>query len=221
MPSAGFLFDLDGTLLDSDPLHMAVFAGMLAPVGISVDKTFYIKHIHGRLNVDVFKELMPGKDAKALGDAKEAEFRRRLTSGTVATTPGLSALLDHAQTKAIPCAVVTNACRANAQAMLSAIGLTDRLPTVIVADDCTHGKPHPAPYLAGAAALGLPAHDCLAFEDSPSGLTAARAAGCTVFGLTSSLDPATLYTAGAHHAIPDFNDPALWHLLGTAKGVPV
>ncbi len=217
MPS-GFLFDLDGTLLDSDPLHLAVFTQMLAPAGFDVDETFYLKHIHGRLNVEVFTELVPGEDARALDIAKEAAFRDRLTPGAVQPAPGLLALLDHAQAQGIPCAVVTNACRLNAVAMLAAIGLTDRLPTVIVADDCPHGKPHPAPYLAGAAALGVRAQTCLAFEDSPAGLTAARAAGCTVVGLTSSLPPAALRDAGAHHTIPDFTDPALWHLLGATTG---
>ncbi len=77
MPGA-LLFDLDGTLLDSDPLHIAVFADMLRSRDIAVDKFYYLKHIHGRLNVDVFAELMPDQDPSAMDVAKEAEFRRRL-----------------------------------------------------------------------------------------------------------------------------------------------
>ena len=102
--------------------------------------------------------------------------------------------------------------------MLTAIGLRDRFKSVIVADDCAAGKPDPAPYLAGAAAVGAAPGRCLAFEDSPSGLQAARAAGCTVVGLPTTLTPDALRMAGAHHVITDFTDPALEPLLGAATG---
>lgn len=212
MPEA-LLFDLDGTLLDSDPLHVAVFADMLAPMGLSVDKTFYLNHVHGRLNVDVFGELMPDADAHAMDLAKEAEFRARLARTKIDPAPGLVALLDRARALDLPCSVVTNACRANADAMLNAIGLTDRFMHVLSSDDIQPGKPDPAPYLAGAASHGVSARNCIAFEDSPSGLRAAHAAGCTVVGLTSSLDADALRAAGAHYSIADFTDPVLDKLL--------
>lgn len=214
------LFDLDGTLLDSDPLHVAVFSDMLAPLGLAVDRAFYLDRIHGRLNVEVFAELMPDADANEMDHAKEAEFRRRLARTTIPPTPGLVAFLDRAAALGVPCAVVTNACRANADAMLAAIGLSDRFDPVLSSDDIQPGKPDPAPYLAGAAAHGVPAANCIAFEDSPSGLAAARAAGCTVVGLTSSLPADALIAAGAHHAIADFTDPILESLLTQKTGAP-
>ncbi len=217
MPAA-LLFDLDGTLLDSDPLHIEVFADLLRPRGIRVDRPYYLKHIHGRLNVDVFAELMPDADPHEMDLTKEAEFRRRLAQRKVPPARGLVALLDRARTEGTPCAVITNAPRINARAMLDAIGLRDRFAPVISSDDIAPGKPDPAPYLAGAAAHGVPARACIAFEDSPSGLQAARTAGCTVVGLSSSLDAAALKAHGAHLAIDDFTDPALADLLDAETG---
>ena len=216
--SAALLFDLDGTLLDSDPLHIAVFADMLRPLGIAVDEHYYLTHVHGRLNTEVFSELMPDADPRAMDIAKEAEFRRRLAQTRIKPAKGLVALMDRAKAQGIPCAVVTNACRLNAVAMLDAIGLTGRFDPVITSDDGIPGKPDPAPYLAGAKAHGVPAKRCIAFEDSPAGLQSARAAGCTVVGLTSSLDADALRAAGAHYTINDFTDPALTALLNAETG---
>ncbi len=212
------LFDLDGTLLDSDPLHREVFVEVLTPYGYHVDEAFYANRIHGRLNVDLFAELTPDEDPSAMDVAKEARFRERLAETGADPTPGLMDLLDHADAAGLPYAVVTNACRLNAHAMLEALGLTSRFAAVISAEDCPAGKPDPAPYLAGAAALGVTARNCIAFEDSPSGLESARAAGCTVYGLTSGLTPDKLRAAGAHHVITDFTDPALKPLFGAETG---
>ncbi len=219
MPAA-LLFDLDGTLIDSDPLHRAVFADLLAPHGHVVDAAFYLAHIHGRQNRAIFAELMPGADPDEMDRAKEAEFRRRLAGAPVAATPGLGAFLERTGKAGLPAAVVTNACRANAHAMLAALGVADRFAAILGAEDAPAPKPDPAPYRAGAAALGVAATECIAFEDSPAGLASARAAGCTVVGLASSLDADALRAAGAHHVIPDFTDPALVPLLATATGAP-
>jgi len=215
---AALLFDLDGTLLDSDPLHVSVFSDMLRAEGHIVDKAFYLANVHGRLNTDVFSELMPRADAKTMDIAKEAEFRRRLILDPLPPTAGLVDLLAKAAVEGIPCAVVTNACRLNADAMLKTLGLSNRFAAVITSDDCAQGKPDPAPYLAGAGAFGVPARACVAFEDSPTGLRSAHDAGCTVVGMTSSLNPANLRAHGAHLTINDFTDPALADLLDAETG---
>ncbi|MDJ0827199.1 MAG: HAD family phosphatase [Rhodobacter sp.] len=219
MPDA-LLFDLDGTLLDSDPLHREVFAEILAPFGYAVDAAFYRDRIHGRLNRDLFAELTPGLDRDRADWDKEARFRDLIQVRGADPTPGLVAFLGRADAAGLPCAVVTNACRLNAAAMLDVLGLGHMFRAVISAEDCPAGKPDPAPYLAGAAAVGVAPARCLAFEDSPSGLASARAAGCTVVGLPSSLSPDALRAAGAHHVATDFTDPALEPLLVAPAGAP-
>ncbi|KUF11589.1 HAD family hydrolase [Pseudoponticoccus marisrubri] len=206
------LFDLDGTLLQSDPLHFAVFRDMMAERGRAIDLAFYETHIHGRHNLDSFPELFPGEDAQALSELKERLFRERLEGGHP-PMPGAPALLDRAEDAGWAVAVVTNAPRVNAEHMLAAIGLRARFDTLVIGDECARGKPDPAPYLAAMAALEVGPERCIAFEDSGSGLRAARAAGAYTVGLRSTGDDAGLRAEGAQVTIADFNDPALTEIL--------
>ena len=218
MGKAALLFDLDGTIMDTDPIHRAVFADLLGPRGFTVDEAFYKAHVHGRLNIDLFAEILPDEpDPQGLSDAKEAEFRRRLPR-PYPETPGFTALLDRAEAAGWGLAVVTNAMRANADAMLGAVGARARFATVIIGEECRRAKPHPDPYLAAMAALDVAPDRAIAFEDSPSGLAAARASGAYTVGIRSSLDDAALRAAGAHASITDFNDPALPQILQRLTG---
>lgn len=207
------LFDLDGTLVDTDHLHHAAFSTILAERGRTLGIDEYRAHIMGQPNTAILDRYFPGEDMAIL-DRKEALFRDSLASA-VEPVPGIHRLLDWAEENGAGCAVVTNAPRDNAVAMLAAAALAHRLPTVVIGDECVRPKPDPAPYRAGMAALGALPSRSVAFEDSRSGLRAARAAGAHVFGLTTGLSPDELLNAGAHAAIADFTDPALWAHLET------
>ena len=128
-------------------------------------------------------------------------------------TPGLTPLLAHLEAKGVRCAAVTNAPRANAELMLSAIDRLDFFEPLIIGDECSHAKPHPEPYLAAMRLLGVEAENCLAFEDSPSGAAAAVAAGAQTVGITSTQTAEKLEEAGCSIAIRDFEDPGLAALL--------
>ncbi|GGH24025.1 haloacid dehalogenase superfamily, subfamily IA, variant 3 with third motif having DD or ED [Cribrihabitans marinus] len=218
MPRA-LLFDLDGTLLHSDPIHETVFEELWAARGLEAPEGFYMTHIHGRLNVDVFAEFLPDEpDPQGLSEWKEAQFRDRLPRPYPAT-PGAAALIGRAETEGWRMAVVTNAMRLNAEAMLQAIGLRGAFETIVIGEECSRAKPHPDPYLAAMRDLGVAPSDCVAFEDSPSGLRSAAASGAFTIGVRSGLDDAALRAAGARATIQDFNDPALPDLLERAEGV--
>ena len=219
MGKAALLFDLDGTMLVSDPIHMEVFAELLAPRGLTVDEDFYMSHIHGRLNVDFFAEFLPGEpDPVALSDHKEAEFRRRLPR-PYPSMPGVIDFLSRARDAGLHLAVVTNAQRANAEAMLEAIGARAYFEVVVSGEETPRGKPHPDPYLEAMALLDAAPEDCVAFEDSPSGIRSAHASGAMTVGLRSSLDDAALRALGADMSIQDFTDPALDKMFQRLKGV--
>lgn len=206
---SALLFDLDGTLIATDDLHAEVFAEIGAQHGVPIDRARYDREIHGRLNEDIFADLFPGEDPQKMADEKEARFRTRL-GGDADPMPGLHRLLDWADARSLPMAIVTNAPRANADAMLAALGLTDRFQIIIAGGELPHGKPHPLPYETAATRLGVAPQQAVAFEDSPSGVRSAAGAGATVIGIRSSLDDAGLRAAGAAVSIADFNDPALW-----------
>jgi HAD superfamily hydrolase (TIGR01509 family) len=214
------LLDLDGTMLDTDRLHLAVFAELMAPFGVAVDEAHYRDHIHGRLNADYFALVLPDHpDPQGLSDEKEAAFRRVLPRPYPAT-PGVASLLDRASAAGWARAVVTNAPPDNAEAMLEAIGLRHHFDVVVSGETCPRGKPFPDPYLEALDRLGVRAETALAFEDSPSGLAAAVAAGIPTVGVTSTLSAAELLALGAAAAIADFTDPALAPLLDRQKGMP-
>lgn len=217
MALKALLFDMDGTMIDSDPIHIAVFIEFLAVFGVRLTEAEYMANMHGRQNVDIFREILPDADPHALDKAKEAAYRTRLGPDTQ-PMPGLRDLLAFAEREGLKTAVVTNACRENVEKVLSVFGMSDRFDAISLGDDCEHGKPHPEAYLNALAALGLAADEALAFEDSPSGIRAATGAGIPTIGMASSLPPAKLTGLGALFAIPDFTDPALLRHLDMLQG---
>jgi HAD superfamily hydrolase (TIGR01509 family) len=212
------LFDLDGTLVESDPLHLAAFNAVLAPFGRTLDMDGYQTHVMGRPNSEIMARLLPGesRNHEDLAIHKEAMFRDSLPD-QIEPVAGIHALLDWSDENGAGLAIVTNAPRKNAEAMLAACGLAGRFETIIIGDECARPKPDPLPFQEAMRALGTNPSRSIAFEDSPSGLRAARASGARVFGLRTGLEDAQLRQAGAHQSIQDFTDPALLTYLQTVK----
>lgn len=202
------LFDLDGTLIMSDHLHYEVFAEFFAERGRTLTQAIYDKSIHGTHNLDSFPKLFPGEDPQALSEEKEARFRSRLNHGTPPLA-GAVALLDLAESRGWKTAIVTNAPRPNALHMLDAIGLTPRFDTIVLGEECVRAKPDPAPYLEAMRLLGVTPTDCIAFEDSESGMRAAQRSGAYTVGLLTGISAERLCSAGARTTITDYMDPAL------------
>lgn len=214
-PPAALLFDLDGTLVDTDALHIKAWNEILAEVGRALDHAFYRAHIMGAANDAIMRALfpdMPSSEWTRWTDAKEAAFRASV--GALQPAQGLHRLLDWADERNIPMGVVTNAPRPNAILMLEGLGIADRFDVLVIGDELAQGKPHPLPYLTGLEKLGSAPDSALAFEDSASGVRAAAAAGILTVGMLAALPEATLRENGAEVVIRDFADPALWKLLG-------
>jgi HAD superfamily hydrolase (TIGR01509 family) len=208
------LFDLDGTLVDTDALHLTAFQSVLAKHGVALTKAQYVEKIMGSSNALIGEAFLPHlspADREAAIEAKEAAFRNML--GELQPAAGVAALLDFAEAEGISCAVVTNAPRANAAVVLQALGLTTRLPMQIIGPELARPKPDPLPYLTGLERTGAVAAHSVAFEDSLSGLRAAFGAGLAVVGMTTTLDEATLKRAGATIAVADFTDPRIFELI--------
>lgn len=207
----GLLFDLDGTLLDTDLLHIAAFNALLADFGKSVTTDYYNQHIMGapmdQITRDLFPELSEEKRA-ALGEQKEALFRQQL-SGPLEGRPGVSAFFRHAVEQGTGICVVTNAPRESAEMMLAGLGLSEFVDHLLIGAELERSKPDPFPYQEAMRRLGIDADRALAFEDSGPGVRSAAAAGVYTFGMTGALDEANLLAQGASAAIDDFNDTRL------------
>jgi len=213
------LFDLDGTLTDTDTLHLQALQQLLREQGRELSEAEFDAHVSGRANADMCRYLFPGRpvaEHEAFADRKEARFRA--LSPTLQPTAGLERLLAHAERRGIGMAVVTNAPRANAQHMLVAMGLAERFEHVLVAEELARAKPDPLPYLTGLERLGARADHALAFEDSVPGVTAASRAGILTVGLSTSQAPQVLLEAGAQLVVKNFDDERLWQLIAQMSG---
>lgn len=204
------LFDMDGTLVDTERLHFAAFRAVLAPHGVDLSWAAYRAGIAGHPNAAIAARFLPhvpaGRHA-AIIEEKEARYRALVTD--VSPTAGLGELLDWADAWAVPCAVVTNAPLANAELVLAGLGMRARIRAIVAGDRVAEPKPHPMPYLLAAEAVGGDLSRAVAFEDSGSGLASALAAGLPVVGLGPSADENGLMAMGAAMLIEDFRDPRL------------
>lgn len=212
------LFDIDGTLADTDPLHREAFHRVFAPRGHVVDDERFKRELQGFSNVSIGERFLPDESLErrvAILGEKEAIFRD-LVAGQIAPLPGLMALLDRADRAGIPMVAVTNAPRLNAELLLAGLGITDRFKAIVIGDELPHGKPHPLPYQEGLRFAGASAAASIAFEDSRSGVQSAAAAGIPTIGMRTTLSHADLVAAGAVTSAGAYDDPDLLARLADA-----
>lgn len=208
------LFDLDGTLVDTDPVHRRVWQEFLAPYGIAVDETLYRTRFSGRLNPEILREFLPDMPAEGivmLAEAKEARFRE--VGVDLKPIAGCVDLLDWCDALRIKRALVSNAPRRNAEFMLEVLGLSERFPLVVLGEALPRAKPDPLPYLSALESLGVCASAALAFEDSPSGMHSAVAAGIRTVAVASTQPRAVLAELGAVLIVDDYTETKLWDLI--------
>jgi HAD superfamily hydrolase (TIGR01509 family) len=214
-PKGALLFDIDGTLTDTDPLHIKAFNMMLAEFGMSIGHDEYFARVMGFTNAEIMRDFFPEKplsEHKRLADFKEATFRE-LAASELRPTPGLLDFMNFADSLGIPMAAVTNAPVPNAELMLTGLGVKRRFRTVVIGDELPRGKPDPLPYLVAGERLGVDCRNCIAFEDSRSGMRSASGSGAFAIGLLSSLPEAELVKVGARYGVKDFTDPRLRPLV--------
>ena len=214
-PEKALLFDIDGTLADTDALHLQAFNLVLGPRGHVFDHTRYTKELQGFSTASISERFLanePPDRQLAIMEEKEAAFRN-LVAGQIKPMPGLMALLARADRAGIAMVAVTNAPRPNAEMLLSGLGITHRFKAIVISDELAHGKPHPMPYLEGLRAVNGAADLSVAFEDSRSGIKSASTAGIATVGIRTSLGHADMVEAGAVMTARTFDDPELIKLV--------
>lgn len=186
MKYRGFLFDLDGTLVDSLPAVNRAWSSWGARHGLAAQQV--LDYIHGKPAINSLRHFMAGQSEAAI----QAEFRwleqleAEDTAGVQAIA-GAHALLATLNALDIPWAIVTSGSIPVAHARHKAAGLP--LPEVfITAENIKFGKPNPEPYLLGAERLGLSAPKCVVVEDAPAGIIAGLEAGSAVVAVNPPAD---------------------------------
>jgi HAD superfamily hydrolase (TIGR01509 family) len=208
------LFDLDGTLVDTDALQLCAFQEVLRGCGSTIDEHYYRTHIVGRTNISIIAEVFPEasvEETRALAERKESLYRGKLID--LRAADGVNELLSWARKNALRCAVVTTSPRESVEAVLTTLGLVDFFSLLVVGDEVERSKPDPLPYLTALRSFGISARDAVAFEDSVSGITSACAAGISTIGMRTSLSRERLTAAGAVKTAKNFHDKDLWEWL--------
>jgi HAD superfamily hydrolase (TIGR01509 family) len=206
---------MDGVLIDSNPTHAEAWFAYLG--GLGLPSAGIDTWMAGKRNDQIMRILL-GEGASdeeifAHGAAKEALYREMMAPKLEESLmPGLRRFLD--TLTALPVGLGSNAEPANVEFLLDAAGLRGRFGAVVDGHQVEHPKPAPDIYLRVAGQLGVDARECVIFEDSPSGIRAAKAAGARVVGV----ERGGRHLEGTELTIRDFNDPALVEWMERAKG---
>lgn len=190
------LFDLDGVLVDSTPVVERVWRKWAVEHGFDPEEV--VHKAHGRPSLATVRDFLPNADHEA--ENREVERREIEDLDGVIALPGARELLE-----ALPSGqwtVVTSCTRPLAEVRIRAAGLRVP-PRIVTSSDIQHGKPHPEPYLKGAAMLGFPASECVVVEDVPAGVRAGKSAGARVIAFPTTLPASQLMAAGADWVVPN------------------
>lgn len=190
MKCKGFLFDLDGTLVDSLPVVERAWSNWAKSRGL--DPAVVLDFIHGKQAITSLHHFMPGETEEAI----QQQFRlleRTEAEDTdgISALPGAVELLQRLDQLSVPWAIVTSGTVPVARARHAAGELAT--PEIfITAELVARGKPNPDPYLLGAQRLGLAPEECVVVEDAPAGILSGLAAGCQVIAVNAPDDAAGL-----------------------------
>lgn len=214
-PIAAVIFDMDGVLLDSEPLHHETVNAILAEEGKTLSREQYLAYVGTTLE-DTWGDL-----ARALGLRRpynyyaaryDDEILRQYAEHSE-PAPCAQQLVDALAERGLPLAVASSSRLAWVEACLRRLGLRERFAAIVAGDMVAHGKPDPEIYLRAAAALNVAPERCLVFEDAPKGIEAAVQAGMAVVAVET---PYTrdLPTPGATLRLASLCDFALSWLGG-------
>ena len=188
MKKIGFLFDMDGVIVDSNPTHKIALRQFCRKHGHDLSEQQLRDKIYGRTNKDwipaVFGNIGPDK-VKAYADEKEALFRE-LYKNDIKPLEGLLNFLDKLTNLGLARAIATSAPRENVDFVLEKTGTGKYFETVLDESFVSKGKPDPEIYIKTAKALGYRPEDCIVLEDSISGVRSGKAAGCKVLGILTT-----------------------------------
>ena len=207
-PVEAVIFDMDGTLIDSESVYIAAMQDAAGTLGLALP----IDLCHAMVGVPshecnqmLQEHYGPGFDLTVFRGHVSTSVQRRM-SERVPMKPGVVELLDYLRARRLPLAIATSAGRATAERNLGRAGLLDRFDALATRDDVEHPKPAPDLYLEAAKRLGVAAERCVAFEDSSIGIIAAHAAGMRAVMVLDILPPTEEARAKCFHIAEDLHE---------------
>lgn len=214
---AGVLFDMDGTLVDSEKVWEVALHELADRLGGTLSAPARAAMVG--TNMSVSMEILhndigrPDLDQGASVAWLEARMGELFAAGMI-WKPGARELLAAVRAAGVPAALVTATRRRLVETALETIGRAF-FAAVVCGDDTEETKPHPQPYLTAAALLGVPPARTVAIEDSPTGIESARAAGCVVLGIPSEVDLAGTPGITVRDSLVGVDVPYLESLVGS------
>jgi beta-phosphoglucomutase len=202
------IFDCDGVLVDTEPLHYRAFQEVLIPLGLGHDFDSYLERFVGFDDRDAFihafreagRELAPAA-LDRLMEAKADALKGLIMQG-VPTFPGVVELVNELMDRCVPMAVASGALRHEVNAFIESLGLRGAFQVIVAADEVKKSKPDPETYLLAIERLKrvpgskpLVPMNCVAIEDTRAGIHSAGSAGLVVIAVTNSFSPAELSEA--------------------------
>ncbi len=188
-PDFAVIFDMDGVIVDSNPVHKIALKKFLVMHGHNLTEQELKEKIYGRANKDWLPELFDNDlspdEFKKMAEEKEALFRK-LYAPAIKPVKGLLRFLYQLRELNIPIALATSAPPANVTFTLEKTNTADFFETIIDESQINHGKPDPEIYLKTARQLGIEPDRCIVIEDSMAGVQSAAVAGCKVIGMTTT-----------------------------------
>jgi beta-phosphoglucomutase len=202
---SGVVFDLDGVIVDSHPLHKRAWRAFLADLGKDVsesDLDFILEGCRRREILIHFLGELSESEIEEYGRRKD-EFVRQASADLKAVT-GSVEFIQSLKLARVRMAVATSASRQRAQWTLWQLGVAECFEAIVTGDDVANSKPDPAIYRSAAQRLSLAPELILAVEDSVSGVRSAKSAGMRCIGIGTGLSADALIQTGADHVLPNF-----------------
>jgi HAD superfamily hydrolase (TIGR01509 family) len=222
---AAVLFDMDGTLVDSEKIWQQALEELADRLGGDLPPAIRASMV-GTTTPEaiamLFTAIGPraiaasGADPESAATWLEDRVAILFTDG-LTWRPGARELLGAVRAAGLPTALVTATAKDLVDIMLGTIG-RENFEAIVTDDDVIDGKPHPEPYASAAAAIGVAPGDCVAIEDSPTGIASALAAGCVVVAVPAEVDLSPI--AGVTH-VRSLTDVDVGFLAATVAGQPV
>ena len=180
----GLIFDVDGVLVDTVPLHFAAWKRMFTERDFEFDEALYRSHVDGKSRLDGVRAIMGDTSEDEIAEAaaaKQGYYLETLETSDIIAFADAARIVSRSSRQGLPLAAASSS--RNAPLVLEKIGMAEAMDTIVTGADISRGKPDPEIFVTAAAQLGLSPRECLVFEDAEAGVEAANRGGFISVGV--------------------------------------